>query len=138
MRAPHAGARVCANGRHNGSSASREHRAALLHYVAANSVENYRQKTPKNIVRITQLLLDAGAEVDASADMYGGNATALGLAATSIHPLKAGVQIALIDLLLEHGAQIDLSAVTSQFARRSNRNGSNTLRFALTHEWFRL
>ena len=88
---------------------TREHRSTLLHYVAANGVENYRQKTPKNIVQVTQLLLDAGAEVDAIADMYGGNATALGLAATSIHPLKAGVQIALIDLLLGHGAQMDLS-----------------------------
>lgn len=88
---------------------TREHRSTLLHYVAANGVENYRQKTPKNIVQVTELLLDAGDEVDAIADMYGGNSTALGLAATSIHPLKAGVQLALIDLLLEHGAQIDLS-----------------------------
>lgn len=74
-------------------------------YVAANGVENYRQKTPKNIVEIT--LLDAGAEVDAAADMYGGNATTLGLAATSVHPLKAGVQNALIDVLLDHGADVD-------------------------------
>src|SRR5271170_7975174 len=29
---------------------TREHRAALLHYVAANGVEGYRQKTPKNVV----------------------------------------------------------------------------------------
>lgn len=87
---------------------TREHRATLLHYVAANGVENYRQKTPKNIVQITRTLLDAGADVDAVADMYGGNATTLGLAATSIHPLKAGVQNALIDLLLDRGAQMDL------------------------------
>src|SRR5687767_10886421 len=86
---------------------NREHRAMLLHYVAANGVENYRQKTPKNIVEITKTLLDAGAEVDATADMYGGNATTLGLAATSVHPLKAGVQKALIDVLLEHGADMD-------------------------------
>jgi hypothetical protein len=62
---------------------TREHRAMLLHYVAANGVENYRQKTPKNIVEITKTLLDAGAEVDAGADMYGGNATTLGLAANT-------------------------------------------------------
>jgi ankyrin repeat protein len=86
---------------------TREHRAALLHYVAANGVENYRQKTPKNIAQIAEVLLKAGAEVDAVADMYGGNATTLGLAATSIHPLKAGVQISLIDLLLDHGADMD-------------------------------
>jgi len=86
---------------------TREHRSTLLHYVAANGVENYRQKTPKNAVQIAGMLLDAGAEVDAVADMYGGNATTLGLAATSIYPLRAGVQNALIDLLVEHGAEIN-------------------------------
>ena len=70
---------------------TREHRSTLLHYVAANGVENYRQKTSTNAVQIAETLLDAGAEVDAVADMYGGNATTLGLAATSIYPLKAGV-----------------------------------------------
>ena len=84
----------------------REHRATLLHYVSANGVEGYRQKTPHNIVRITERLL-AGAEVDAEADVYGGGATTLGLVATSAHPRQAGVQIALIALLLEHGARID-------------------------------
>ena len=86
---------------------TREHRSTLLHYVAANGVENYRQKTPPNIIAIAETLLKAGAEVDAVAEMYGGNATTLGLAATSIHPLRAGVQNALIDVLLEHGAQMD-------------------------------
>jgi hypothetical protein len=86
---------------------TREHRSTLLHYVAANGVENYRQKTPPNIVQITETLLDAGANVDADADMYGGDATTLELAATSIHPLRAGIQNALIDLLLERGAQLD-------------------------------
>jgi hypothetical protein len=86
---------------------TREHRATLLHYVAANGVENYRQKTPKNAVQIAETLLRAGAEVDAFADMYGGNATTLGLTATSIHPLRAGVQNALIDVLIDHGAEID-------------------------------
>ena len=85
---------------------TREHRSTLLHYVAANGVENYRQKTPANIVQIAEAILKAGAEVDAVADMYGGNATTLGLAATSINPLKAGVQNALIDVLLDHGADI--------------------------------
>jgi ankyrin repeat protein len=86
---------------------TREHRATLLHYVSANGVEGYRQKTPKNIVRITKLLLDAGAEIDATADVYGGGATALGLAATSVHPEHAGVQKALLQALLDYGAAID-------------------------------
>src|SRR5262249_39499878 len=85
----------------------REHGSTLLHYVSANGVEGYRQKTPKNIVRITELLLGAGADVEAEADVYGGGATALGLAATSCHPEDAGVQIRLLEALLEHGAVID-------------------------------
>lgn len=90
---------------------SRQHRATLLHYVAANGVENYRQETPPNIVEIARLLLDAGAEVDAEADMYGGGATTLGLATTSAHPRLAGVQDALADLLLERGARIGPGSV---------------------------
>ena len=86
----------------------REHRSTLLHYTSANGVEGYRQKTPQNIVEIAQLLLDAGAEVDAKADMYGGDCTTLGLAATSVHPEVAGVQIPLLQLLLDRGAVMDL------------------------------
>ena len=86
---------------------TRTHRATLLHYVAANGVENYRQKTPQNVVPIAELLLRAGAEVDAMADMYGGGSTTLGLVATSIHPEQAGVQNALMETLLKHGADID-------------------------------
>src|SRR5947207_14205993 len=44
---------------------TREHRSTLLPYVSANGVEDFRQKTPKNIVEITRVLLDAGADVDA-------------------------------------------------------------------------
>ena len=86
---------------------TREHRATLLHYVSANGVEGYRQKTPKNIVAVTEVLLKAGAEVDAEADVYGGGATTLGLVATSIHPYQARVQNPLMQVLLDHGAQID-------------------------------
>lgn len=86
---------------------TREHRATLLHYVSANGVENYRQRTPKNAVKIAEMLLEAGAEVDAQADVYGGGPTTLGLVATSVHPFKAGVQHDLIDILLQHGARMD-------------------------------
>jgi ankyrin repeat protein len=91
---------------------TREHRATLLHYCSANGVEGYRQKTPKNIVEITGILLEAGAEVDAVADIYGGDSTTLGLAATSVHPEKAGVQEELMQLLLDHGAVMDKSGIT--------------------------
>lgn len=86
---------------------TREHEATLLHYVSANGVEGYRQRTPANIVEIAELLLQAGAEVDAEANVYGGGATALGLVATSAHPYRAGVQNQLLQLLLDYGADID-------------------------------
>ena len=86
---------------------AREHRATLLHYVSANGVENYRQKSPRNAARITELLLDAGANVEAEANVYGGGCTALGLVATSTPPREAGVQIPLMRTLLDHGAQIE-------------------------------
>jgi ankyrin repeat protein len=83
---------------------TRTHHSTLLHYVGANGIEGFRQKTPPNAVQITELLLEAGAEVDAPADMYGGGSTTLGLVATSIHPWLAGVQNALLETLLRHGA----------------------------------
>jgi ankyrin repeat protein len=84
----------------------RAHRSILLHYVSANGVEDYRQKTPPNAVEIATILLDRGAQVDAVADAYG-KATTLGLTATSIHPLRAGVLIPLLELLLARGASVD-------------------------------
>jgi ankyrin repeat protein len=89
----------------------RTHHAPLLHYVGANGVEDFRQKTPDKIVEIAELLLDAGAEVDAESDAYGGGCTALGLVATSGHPERAGVQEALMQILLDHGAVIDKPGV---------------------------
>ncbi len=86
---------------------TREHGAMLLHYVSANGVEGYRQRTPKNIVQIAEILLNAGAEVDATANVYGGGSTALSLAATSVHPLRAAVQNDLLGLLLDYGAAVD-------------------------------
>src|SRR5215510_9796087 len=86
---------------------TREHRSTLLHYVSANGVEDFRQKTPKNIVEITKLLLKAGADVNAESDAYGGRSTTLGLTATSWHPENAGVQLPLMELLIDHGAIID-------------------------------
>jgi hypothetical protein len=88
----------------------REHGGTLLHYAAANGVESYRQRTPENIVEIAGLLVQAGAEVDAVADVYGGS-TALELAATSVHAERGGVQEGLLRLLLEHGAKLDGSLV---------------------------
>lgn len=57
---------------------TREHRSTLLHYVSAN-----------------------GVEVDAESDAYGGGCTTLGLVATSAHPEHAGVQIDLLQTLID-------------------------------------
>lgn len=86
---------------------TREHRSTLLHYVSANGVEDFRQKTPKNVVEIAHLLLDGGADVNAESDAYGGRSTTLGLTATSCHPEATGVQLALMELLIGYGAVID-------------------------------
>lgn len=91
---------------------AREHRSTLLHYISANGIEDFRQKTPGNIVDIARLLLDAGANVHAESDAYGGRSTTLGLTATSCHPEAAGVQISLMELLIGRGAIIG-SAVVS-------------------------
>jgi hypothetical protein len=87
---------------------TREHGATLLHYVSANGVEGYRQLSPGNIAEIAEILLAAGADVDATADVYEGECTALGLVATSGPPFIAGVQQAVIEVLLKHGARMDL------------------------------
>ena len=86
---------------------ARTHHSTLLHYVGANGIEAFRQKTPKNALEILKLLLDAGAEVDAPAGMYGGGSTTLGLVATSIHPMLAGVQEDLMGELLARGAALE-------------------------------
>ena len=93
----------------------RTHHSTLLLYVGSNGVEGYRQRTPRNAVRIAEMLLDAGAEVDAVGDMYRGTTT-LGLVATSIHPVRTGVQEALIDLLIARGASLD-RAVAPDYTR---------------------
>jgi Ankyrin repeats (3 copies) len=83
------------------------HRATLLHYIAANGVENFRQQTPSNAVDVAKILLDAGAEVDALAEMYGGGATTMDMLVSSVHPVRAGVQVALVETLLDFGATIN-------------------------------
>ncbi len=83
------------------------HRSTLLHYVAANGVEGYRQKTPANAVDIAKALLQAGAEADSLANLYGGECTTMSLLVSSCHPAQAGVQVALVDTLVDFGAAVE-------------------------------
>ncbi|HEY2134346.1 MAG TPA: ankyrin repeat domain-containing protein [Xanthobacteraceae bacterium] len=84
-----------------------QHRATLLHYCAANGVEAYRQKSPPNAVAIARALLEAGAEPDALADMYGAACSTMSMLVSSSHPAEAGVQAPLVELLLDFGAAIE-------------------------------
>ena len=86
---------------------SRRHRATLLHYIAANGVEGERQKTPANAVEIARILLDAGAEADALADMYDNKCTTMSMLVSSAHPHIAGLQGALAETLLDFGAELE-------------------------------
>jgi ankyrin repeat protein len=95
------------------------HRATLLHYVADNGVVSLAGY-PGNAVELLDMLLIAGADVDATADFYGGGATTLGLVATSIHPARAGVQIPLLERLLAAGAQIDAVGAAGNRQRAVN------------------
>ena len=88
---------------------SRKHHATLLHYVAANGVEDFRQKTPREAVEVARRLLRAGAEVDALADTYGGGTyqTTMNLLVSSAHPADAGLQSRLVEVLVDNGAAVD-------------------------------
>ena len=87
----------------------RKHSATLLHYIAANGIENNRQKTPPNAVEIASFLLEKGADADALANTYGGgsHATILCLLVTSIQPYKARLQPDLVDALIDGGAKVN-------------------------------
>ena len=86
---------------------TRRHHCTLLHYLGANGVEGGRQKTPANAVAIMKLLLEAGAEPDATADLYDSKCTTMSMVVTSTHPARAGLQAALAETLLDHGAALD-------------------------------
>jgi ankyrin repeat protein len=85
------------------------HRAGLLHYIGANGVDNELQRTPPNAVEVCQLLLQAGADPDASCETYGGGPqqTTLNLLVSSVWPHKAGLQADLARVLVESGAAVN-------------------------------
>ena len=82
------------------------HGAMLLHYLGANGVEGYRQRSPKNAAEVAKVLLEAGADPDALANLYGGKCTTMALLVSSTPPANAGVQVALVDVLVDYGAAV--------------------------------
>ena len=91
----------------SGARSSRRHHATLLHYIAANGVEGWRQRTPPNAVDIARLLLDAGADPNALADMYDARCTTLSMLVSSSPPAEAGLQLALAELLVDRRATLE-------------------------------
>jgi hypothetical protein len=86
------------------------HHATLVHYVSANGVEATRQwQTPRNAVPLLRMLLELGADPDATCDTYGGGSaqTPMCLLVSSTHPAQAGVQAALVRELCRGGANAD-------------------------------
>jgi hypothetical protein len=69
-----------------------------LHYVSANGVEDDRQITPDNIVAITELLLQRGADTG-SADNEG---------ARPLHFSAQEGHVAVVELLLSRGVSTDV------------------------------
>jgi len=88
--------------------------AQLLHHVAFNPCRGGAAEAkamPANIAEVARLLLSAGAEVDATCgdaeDRPGSGGTTLGLVASSALAAERGVAPGLIDVLLEHGADLE-------------------------------
>ena len=75
------------------------HHAGLIHYIGSNGVEIWRQRVPDNIVEMTKMLLDAGADPYMFSDLYGGTMGVLGLVESSAHPFDAGISGQLAALL---------------------------------------
>jgi ankyrin repeat protein len=57
--------------------------------------------------QVARAVLQAGAEPDALADMYGAECTTMTMLVSSSHPATAGLQVPLIELLLDFGATIE-------------------------------
>ncbi|MEO8700956.1 MAG: ankyrin repeat domain-containing protein [Kofleriaceae bacterium] len=87
----------------------RPHRATLLHYTGANGTEHPRQRTPANAPAIAELLLERGADPDATCRLYGGPSTTLSLLLTSAIPRAAKLDGELVRVLARHGATLTRS-----------------------------
>lgn len=91
------------------AASPRSHGASLLHYVAANGVEDERQRVPPNAVDIARFLSAAGAPPDATCGFGGGgpNTTPLISLVTSTWPARAGLHAELVDAFVDGGARVE-------------------------------
>ena len=84
------------------------HHSTLLHYVAANGIEDPLQRPVANGDDIARVLIDAGASVDAQCNAYDGRySTTLALLVSSTHPATAGISAKLVHVLCDAGAAVD-------------------------------
>lgn len=67
------------------------HGATLLHYLASNGVETWRQVVPPNAPAMARLLVQRGANPRATMRCYGDRFTVQDLLESSAHPRSAGV-----------------------------------------------
>ena len=76
--------------------------------TAARTVSRSRDRRRRlTDPELARLLLDRGADANATCLLYGGGATALGLALSSTHPVRAGSRRRLTEVLLRAGARLD-------------------------------
>lgn len=105
-----------------------EHSCTLLHYVAANGIEaelqlnadtiyqrlarcsdHDRERLRQKALGVLSVLIDAGADVDALCETYGGGSaqTTMNLLVSSGHPAEARIQSELVRMLAVAGANVD-------------------------------
>jgi len=87
----------------------RPHRATLLNYCGANGTEDPRQRTPANAPAIAQLLLERGADPNATCRLYQGGVTTMHLLLTSDLPRAAKLDGELVRILARGGAKVTVS-----------------------------
>jgi hypothetical protein len=86
------------------------HRATLLHYVAANGIEDELQRQVPNADEIARILLAAGAEVDATCEAYDGRCPTM----LALLVPRARGQRAVVELRVARGADQSIKDVRYQ------------------------
>jgi Ankyrin repeats (3 copies) len=109
--------------------------ATLLHHVAGNPGD---RRLPPNVVELTRVLLEAGADVEARTLGRSGGAT-MGLLVTSKQASDMDVSGPLMELLLTHGASLDLKkpdALDGTLANHAPRAAEKMIELGATPDIF--